>query len=48
MRDDLRLESDRRRGERVERVISRRTEELVAEDKAMDAAVRRSIKLHGP
>jgi hypothetical protein len=35
------------RDERLERHARLRTDEASAEDKAIDAAIRRSIKLHG-
>jgi hypothetical protein len=42
-----RVESDQDRDGRLERHARERDEAKAAEDKALDEAVRRSIKLHG-
>ncbi len=41
-------ESEEHRHDRLERQARERIEEASAEGKALDAAVRQSIKLHGP
>ena len=41
-------ESKQDRRERMERQARDRSERTAAEDKALDAAVRRSIEVHGP
>jgi hypothetical protein len=43
-----RPESDQGRSERLEQVALSRIEDSAAEERSLDAAVRRSIKLHGP
>jgi hypothetical protein len=40
-------ETDKERSARTERLSRQRREDSFAEDKALDAAVRKSIKLHG-
>jgi len=47
MRKKSEPETDEQRGEREAIEALRRTERISAEDKALDAAVRRSIDLHG-
>ncbi|MFL6732475.1 MAG: hypothetical protein ACJ8EP_09025 [Sphingomicrobium sp.] len=47
MPKERRLESEQDRGERMERHVRARVEAKTAEEEALDAAVRRSIKLHG-
>jgi hypothetical protein len=47
MPKERRLESDQDRDDRMERHVRERIEAKVAEDKALDEAVKRSIKLHG-
>ncbi|WP_155263997.1 hypothetical protein [Sphingomonas segetis] len=47
MRKKRERESDERRGERTEKEAVQRVERSAAEDRALDAAVRQSIKLHG-
>ena len=44
---ERRLESDQDRHDRVERHHRERIEAKTAEDKALDEAVRQSIRLHG-
>lgn len=48
MRKERRLESEHDRNERIERAAQARIEDAAAEQRALDAAVRQSIKLHGP
>jgi len=48
MRKERRTENDQARGERVSRDAQTRVENAAAEAKALDVAVKRSIKLHGP
>lgn len=43
-----RLESDKNGSERLEQAALTRIENSAAEERLLDAAVRRSIKLHGP
>jgi hypothetical protein len=43
-----RPESDQGRGEQLEQEALTRIEISAAEERSLDAAVRRSIKLHGP
>jgi hypothetical protein len=43
-----RLETDQSRSERLEQEALTGMENSAAEERALDAAVRRSIKLHGP
>jgi hypothetical protein len=43
-----RLETDQTRSERLEQEVLTGMENSAAEERALDAAVRRSIKLHGP
>lgn len=40
-------ETAERRNERIERLAQGRIDQASAEDKQIDAAIRRSIKLHG-
>lgn len=47
MRKQRDQQSDERRCERLERIAQDRKDEASAEGRAMDAAVKRSIKLHG-
>ncbi|HEY6663082.1 MAG TPA: hypothetical protein VIZ66_09165 [Sphingomicrobium sp.] len=47
MRTRREPETDEQRGEREAIEALRRTERRSAEDKELDAAVKRSIKLHG-
>jgi hypothetical protein len=47
MPKERRLESDQDRDDRMERHVRERIEAKAAEDKALDEAVKRSIKLHG-
>lgn len=48
MRRERRLESRQDHNERIERAAQARIEDAAAEQKALDAAVTRSIKLYGP
>lgn len=48
MRKKRETETDQCRTERLQDAAQDRKEEAAAEDRAVDAAVRRSIKLHGP
>ena len=41
-------ETEQHRSERVEQQARARIDQALAEDKALDAAVRRSIEAHGP
>ena len=41
-------ETEQDRSERIEDHARNRSEQAAAEDKAVDAAVRRSIEVHGP
>jgi|tagenome__1003787_1003787.scaffolds.fasta_scaffold20962265_2 hypothetical protein len=41
-------ETEREHSERLEQQARERVENASAEDKALDAAVRRSIEVHGP
>jgi len=43
-----RQDSDQDRSDRVEREALTRIENSASEERALDAAVKRSIKLHGP
>jgi hypothetical protein len=43
-----RPQSDQGRSERLEQAALIRIENSAAEERSLDAAVRRSIKLHGP
>jgi hypothetical protein len=45
-RDESETRGDRR--QRMEREARERSERMSAEDRALDAAVRRSIEIHGP
>lgn len=47
MRKKRELESDQHRGERLARNAQDRQDDVSAEDKALDAAVRRSIQQFG-
>jgi len=47
MRKKRQPESDKCRSERLEKSAQNRKNEASAEDEALDAAVRQSIKLHG-
>ena len=47
MRKKREIESDDRRVARLEREVEQRNEQALAEEKSVDAAIRRSIKLHG-
>jgi hypothetical protein len=47
MRKKRRFESDLNRGERLEQAALARIEDSAAEERALDAAVSASIKLHG-
>ncbi|HET9810886.1 MAG TPA: hypothetical protein VFP53_04230 [Sphingomicrobium sp.] len=40
-------ETEEQRNERLDKTAQRQIHDLVEEDKAIDAMVRRSIKLHG-
>ena len=48
MRKKREPESAERRNERLEQEARHRIEQAFAEDTALDAAIRRSIKLYGP
>jgi len=48
MQKKRRPESDTNRSERLEQAALTRVENSAAEERLLDAAVRRSIKLHGP
>jgi hypothetical protein len=48
MRKKRQEESAEHRSERLERQAQERTARASADDKALDAAVRESIKLYGP
>lgn len=48
MRKKRMLESDERRRQRLEKKDQQRTVDSAAEDKAIDAMVRKSIKTYGP
>jgi hypothetical protein len=48
VRKERRPESDQARSERASRDAQTRVEDAAAEAKALDVAVKRSIKLHGP
>ena len=48
MRSRREPETDEQRAERTAREARHRNERISAEEKAIDAAVRHSIKLHGP
>jgi hypothetical protein len=47
MRKKREAETDEHRSERLARNAQERVEHVLAEEKAIDAAVRLSIKLHG-
>ena len=47
MRKKREIESDDRRVARLDREVEQRNEQALAEEKSLDAAIRRSIKLHG-
>jgi hypothetical protein len=47
MRMKRKVESDERRGERLQKNAKERLEDAAAADKAADDMVRRSIRLHG-
>ena len=47
MRKKREPETDEQRGEREASEARQRTERISAEDKALDAAIKRSIDLHG-
>jgi len=47
MSNKRRPESDQSRSDRLEQEALTRTENSAAEERSLDAAVRRSIKLHG-
>jgi hypothetical protein len=47
MRKKREIESDDRRVARLDREVEQRNEQALAEEKSVDAAIRRSIKLHG-
>jgi hypothetical protein len=47
MRKKREIESDDRRVARLNREAEHRSEQALAEEKSVDAAIRRSIKLHG-
>jgi hypothetical protein len=47
MRRKIEPESDEHRIERIDKEDRRRIEQAAAEEKALDAAVRRSIKTYG-
>ena len=48
MRKKRDLENDEDRSERLKKHASERIERTFAEDRALDAAVRESIRRHGP
>jgi hypothetical protein len=48
MRKKRELETDQDRSDRATRRAQERTDDASAEDKAIDAAVRKSIQQHGP
>jgi hypothetical protein len=48
MRKNRTKETEEQRNERFEKIAQRQIEGATAEDKAIDAMVKRSIKLHGP
>jgi hypothetical protein len=48
MRRKIEPETDARRALRTEMQARQRAEDAVTEEQALDAAVRRSIKQHGP
>ena len=48
MRMKRNLETEEQRTERFEKEAKRRKEDAAAEDRAMDAMVRRSLEQHGP
>jgi hypothetical protein len=48
MRQKRSLETEEQRDHRLERQAQGRVEDAIAEDKALDAMIRRSIELHGP
>jgi len=47
MRKKRELETGEQRNQRLEQQARQRKEQASADDKALDAAVRQSIKLHG-
>lgn len=48
MRKKPKSETDEQRNKRFEKESQRRAEDAAAEDNAVDAMVKRSIKTHGP
>jgi hypothetical protein len=48
MRKKRSPETEEQRNERIENEAQRRSDDVAAEDNAIDAMVKRSIKLHGP
>ncbi len=48
MRQKRSLETEQQRSDRFEQQVRDRADDRAAEDKALDAMIKRSIEIHGP